>query len=150
MKRIRLQQHLNFCLCVTVINVCLGFTQSNHNRKKYKQKQPSCQQKITIWHIKTSMKRISATYRLVLHLLVVISDHLSTSSARSHIYITISQKEVMIGRSVLSGEGVPVAWRQTLLSSTITHPIANTNTCCAHTVAVDSCTFTWKDSQDCD
>lgn len=29
-------------VCVTVTNVCLGFTQPNHNRKK----QPSCQQKI--------------------------------------------------------------------------------------------------------
>lgn len=123
--RLREPQSQSFCLCfVSMTNVCLAFTQPNHNRKK----QPSCQT-IRFWHVKTNLinhkKGISFTYRVVLHLRGLISDHLSTSSVRTHHYQSERCEEGrMIGSSARRGEGVPAAWRQTLLSSSVTHPFS--------------------------
>lgn len=89
-------------------NVCLGFTQLNHNRKK----QPSCQQKIMFWNCKKKEKEKTHaplrfgtcfTHRFVLHLVGATGGKYIQEQRSGRIYITISQKDARSDRLLADG-----------------------------------------------
>lgn len=109
------------CLFVFVTSVASASLSLTTTGKKL----PSCRQKQSARRLshKVIKLRVGRTYRLVLHLLWVISDHLSTSGVPTHrCQSGRCEVALMIGSQAAGREeGVPAAWRQTLLSSTVTH-----------------------------
>lgn len=124
MDRTRLDNQNAALLFVCVCDKCrLGFSQPNHNRKK----QPSCRQKQSarrlFWQRRIPLRLVLTDWSFIFWGWLVI---IYPRAACRHIAVSPGDARwrwwLAAWRRGGREEGVPAAWRQTLLSFSVTHP----------------------------